>query len=383
MPWKETDVAGERIEFVVRALSESGNFSALCREFGVSRKTGYKWLHRFEEVGSVSRLAEHSRRPHHSPGKTPEAVELRVEALRRRYGWGSKKLQCLLAEEGLQLPRITIDRILKRRGLVSHKRAAKPAQQRFERSRPNELWQMDFKGEYRRRGRPWIYPLSLLDDHSRFCLGLYALRHPDSDSVQHQLVRTFERYGVPEAILADHGPPWWSMTNGHGLTRLSVFLIRQDIRLLYSGIGHPQTQGKVERFHRTLGESLERRGAPSTLEAYQQSFESFRREYNEIRPHEALGMERPVERYQPSRRAYRQKPPEWVYPSGGEVRRLNPAGVLYYGSRQYFVCEALAREVVWCRRFGNRLLVTYRSLQIREIDLETGRTTAVVRPVGD
>ncbi|MGB5162926.1 MAG: IS481 family transposase [Thermoanaerobaculia bacterium] len=383
MPWKETDVAGERIEFVVRALSESSKFSALCREFGICRKTGYKWLHRFEEVGSVSRLGERSRRPHHSPSKTPEAVELRVEALRQRYGWGSKKLQCLLAEEGLQLPRITIDRILKRRGLVCRARAAKPAQQRFERRRPNELWQMDFKGEYRRQGRPWVYPLSLLDDHSRYCLGLYALRHPDHDSVQSQLVRTFEHYGLPEAMLMDHGTPWWSPANGHGLTRLSVFLVQQDIRLIYSGIGHPQTQGKVERFHRTLGESVGREGVLTSRAAYQRAFDSFRREYNEIRPHEALEMKCPAMRYSPSRRQYRPKPPEWEYPPSGEVRRLNAAGLLSYASRQYFVCEALAKQRVWCQRFQNRLLVTYRSLQIREIDLETGLTTAVVRPVGD
>ncbi len=383
MPWKETEVAGERIEFVVRALSDSGNFSALCRDFGVSRKTGYKWLRRFEEVGSLSRLSERSRRPHRSPGRTPEAIELRVEALRQRYGWGSKKLQWLLSEEGLELPRITIDRILKRRGLVSRDRAAKPAHQRFERRRPNELWQMDFKGEYRRHGRPWVHPLSLLDDHSRYCLGLYALRHPDHESVRSQLVRTFERYGLPEAMLVDHGTPWWSPANGHGLTRLSVFLIQQDIRLIYSGFRHPQTQGKVERFHRTLGEGMERRGVLSTLEAYQRAFDGFRQEYNEIRPHEALGMERPAMRYSPSRRGYRPNPPEWEYPPGADVRRLNTAGFLRYASRRHFVCEALAERRVWCQPFQNRLLVTYRSLQIREIDLETGRTTAVVRPVGD
>jgi transposase InsO family protein len=383
MPWKETDVANERIEFVVGALSGPGNFSALCREFGVSRKTGYKWLKRFEEVGSLPLLVEHSRRPHQSPSKTPEAIELRVEALRQQYGWGSKKLQCLLAEEGLALPRITIDRILKRRGLVSRDRVAKPASQRFERQEPNELWQMDFKGEYRRHGRPWIYPLSLLDDHSRFCLGLYALRHPDHDSVKGRLVRTFKRYGLPGAMLVDHGTPWWSPANGHGLTRLSVFLIRQDIRLIYSGIGHPQTQGKVERFHRTLGESVGRNGELTSVRAYQQALDGFRREYNEVRPHEALGMERPVRRYSPSRRQYRDKPPKWEYPEGGEVRRLNASGVLKYESGQYFVCEALAQRRVWYRRFENRLLITYRSLHIREIDLETGRTTAVVRPVGD
>ena len=110
MPWKETDVRSERIAFVARALSAGSNVSALCREFGISRKTGYKWLRRFDQVGRLSALEEHSRRPQHSPHQTSEAIELQVEALRRRYGWGSKKLQCLLREDGIELPRITIDR---------------------------------------------------------------------------------------------------------------------------------------------------------------------------------------------------------------------------------------------------------------------------------
>jgi transposase InsO family protein len=382
MPWKETDVRSERIAFVVRALAAGSSISALCREYGISRKTGYKWLRRYEEVGSLSRLAEHSRRPHSSPSRTPEAIELRVEALRQRYGWGSKKLQCLLAEEGLELPRITIDRILKRRGLVERSTAAKPAPRRFERRQPNELWQMDFKGEEYRWGRPWVFPLSLLDDHSRYCLGLYALRRKDHSSVQSQLIQTFDAYGVPEAMLVDHGTPWWSPANGHGLTRLSVFLLQQDIQLIYSGIGHPQTQGKIERFHRTLGESVARRGRISTIPECQRVLDHFRQEYNTVRPHEALEMARPAERYRPSPRRYQPKPKAWEYPEGAEVQRLNSSGFLDYSSTRYFVCEALADEQVRCQRFRNRLLVTYRTLQVREIDLATGRTTAVVRPVG-
>ena len=381
MPWKETDVRSERIAFVARALSVGSNVSALCREFGISRKTGYKWLRRFDQVGRLSALEEHSRRPQHSPHQTSEAIELQVEALRRRYGWGSKKLQCLLREDGIELPRITIDRILKRRGLVERSSASRPATRRFERSRPNELWQMDFKGEEYRRGRPWVYPLSLLDDHSRYCVGLFALSRPNRASVQRQLIRTFEHYGLPEAMLVDHGTPCWSPTNGHGLTRLGVFLLRQDIRLLYSGIGHPQTQGKVERFHRTLGESVARRGRISTIPECQQVLDHFRQEYNTLRPHEALEMARPAERYRPSQRSYRVNPGEWDYPQGAEVYRLNGAGCLDYRSSRYFVCEALAEERVWCQSFQERLLVTYRTLQVREIDLATGRTTAVVRPV--
>lgn len=380
MPWKETDVQRERVRFVVEAEAGLASMSGLCRRYGISRKTGYKWLARYRAVGHLVELVEESRRPHRSPQKTPEWLEQRVEQLREATGWGGRKISRVLAREGLHLARSTVDQILKRRGLVRPAERHRPAVERFERSHPNELVQMDFKGQYPVREGGFCYPLSVLDDHSRFALGLFALRSQHGDKVQRCLVSCFERYGVPEAMLMDHGNPWWGTTNGHGLTRLSVFLIRQGIRLHYSGIGHPQTQGKVERFHRSLGERLHWQGAPDTLQGFHEALESFRLEYNQIRPHEALADEVPETRYRPSRKPYNSTPPPWVYPEGAELQRVRDNGCLHLERRYWFVCHALNGRWVQCQRFGRRILVTYRHMHVREIDLEAGRTTPVVRP---
>jgi len=382
MPWQETDAMEQRIEFVVRARQKQCGMSELCREYGISRKTGYKWLRRHEEVGSLSQLKERSRRPHgRSPWATPQELEEKVVALRQLHGWGARKIHLLLEREGIvDVPVVTISRILKRRGLVTLSRPSRSAQLRFERQAPNELWQMDFKGDFAVPGGR-CYPLSVLDDHSRYAVGLYSLGGQKHESVQSCLVDCMERYGVPEAMLMDHGAPWWSTTNGHGLTRLSVFLIQQGVHLIYSSVGHPQTQGKVERFHRTLNDSLRHRGLPRTLEGFTQALKDFRQEYNHVRPHEALAMAVPVDRYRPSQRRYSTNPPQWDYAEGSDVRRLNSSGCLYYRGTNYFVCEALAAQTVLCQDFDGRLLVTYRHMHVREIELSTGRTYALIRPV--
>lgn len=379
MPWKETDVDRERISFVVEALGRREPLSVLCRRYGISRKTGYKWLNRYREVGSFAELGERSRRPHRSPRRTPARLEQWVERIRVATGWGGRKISRLLAQEGVHLARSTVDQILRRRGLIGGLERHRPAVKRFERSRPNELVQMDFKGQYRLRNGKECYPLSLLDDHSRFVLGLYALESQHGEKVKRCLVSCFERYGVPEAMLMDHGNPWWGTTNGYGLTQLSVFLIRQGIQLHYGGIGHPQTQGKVERFHRSLGRTIRYRGIPATQGRFQELLEGIRYEYNEIRPHEALGDEVPRSRYQPSGKPFDPQPRPWEYPPGAEVERVCANGCLHLGGRYYFVCHALSGRRVWCQRFEHRILVTYRHMHVREIDLEARRTTPVVR----
>jgi hypothetical protein len=240
---------------------------------------------------------------------------------------------------------------------------------------------MDFKGEFDVGGRK-CYPLALVDDHSRYLLALAPLRSEHGSAVQGVLIDCMERIGVPESILVDHGTPWWSSTNGHGLTRLAVFLIRQGVKLRYSGISHPQTQGKVERFNRTLGDWLEHHGWPDTLSSCVRAFEKFRLEYNEVRPHESLGLETPSTRYAPSPRAYQPIPKPWDYPPGTNVCRLAGNGCLRLSGRSYFVCHALADRRVRWERFGNRILVSYRHMLIREIDTVTARSSSVVKPYG-
>jgi transposase InsO family protein len=339
-------------------------------------------VRRYRQADSLRGLEEISRRPHHSPGRTAAGVEARVLELRGETGWGSRKLKTLLAEEQIHLARSTIDQVLRRHGVLEPEQgAARPAHQRFERAEPNELAQMDFKGEYRLRDGRWCYPLSLIDDHSRFSLGLYALASQQGKEVQSKLIDCFQQYGLPSAMLIDHGTPWWSPTNGHGLTKLSVWLIRQDIRLHLTGIRHPQTQGKVERFHRTLGEAINHWGKPQTLAGFEELFARFRSLYNERRPHESLGMRPPASRYRPSKRCYRVAPPPWQYSGDVTVLRLNPAGCLRYRTKQHFVSEALASEWVACHYFGDKLLIQYRQMYVREIDLRTGNTRPLVAPV--
>ena len=376
MPWKVSEVKDQRIGFVARALGGERPLSGLCREFGISRPTGYHWLRRYQEVGSFSELEERSRRPRHSPHQTPVGIERRVEQLRRRYGWGARKLQVLLEREGVEVKEVTLNRILKRRGLIEKKSPSGQARRRFERETPNELWQMDFKGEYRCSGG-YCYPLSILDDHSRYLLGLYALRSQQWEPVWDCMSETLQRYGVPQALLLDHGTPWWSNTNGYGLTRLSVELIKQGIQLLWSGIGHPQTQGKVERFHGTLSQRIRHQGRPQKWQQWPGLLAQLREEYNQVRPHEALGMQVPAQRYQPSTRAYQPHPGDWEYPSGLTVRKLSSQGTLYWG-HYYFVCEALAGERVAIEPVQDKLLVRFRHLYIREIDLSLRRTLPLI-----
>jgi transposase InsO family protein len=378
MPWRRRDVSEERLKFVVRAASGKEPLAALCREFGISRPTGYRWRKRFEQGGSATALAERSRRPQRSPGQTDGVRQEQVVALRREHGWGAKKLEVLLREQGVPLTVITINRILKRRGLIRQKDEHSPALQRFERAAPNQLWQMDGKGGY--LGKQACYPLSILDDHSRYAVGLYALRAFTAEQVYPCIVRTFECYGVPEAMLMDRGSIWWGTRNGYGLTWLSVRLIEQGVDLLYGRVHHPQTQGKVERFHRTLDEAIRYRGKPKRLSEWRVALAEFRSVYNEQRPHEGIRMQRPVERYRKSSRDYQARPSEWEYAVGSSVRRLNRKGFLYWEGRNWFVCEALAERCVQIEQVGELLLVGYRHMYVREIDRRQGCTRALIWP---
>jgi transposase InsO family protein len=376
MPWRAQSVMDERIRFVVEANRGKGSLSGLCREFGISRPTGYRWLLRYRPTGRVLDLQERSRRPRCSPLRTAETVVDRVVSLRLAYDWGARKLQVLLRDGGIRVSESTINRILKRHGLQYEPEAVGQATTRFVRETPNELWQMDFKGLSQAVvGR--CCPLSIIDDHSRYAVGLYALGDQLGESVHRSLVRTFERYGVPQAVLIDHGVPWYS-PNGHGLTWLGVALIKQGIRLHFSGLRHPQTQGKVERFHRTLGDRLRHRGYPTHLTDWQQVFDDFTEEYNHLRPHESLAMAVPASRYKPSPRAYQPQPPAWEYPAGSLVKKLNRVGLLSWHSRYYFVSEALGAEYVEVTPCADTLLIRYRHMWIREINLKTGLSETLI-----
>lgn len=366
MPWLETDVRDQRIQFVMTARRPGANLSAVCRAFGISRKTGYKWLAREAGAGSVAVLGDQSRRPHRSPRRTSAGITARVAALRALFGWGGAKLAVLLAAEGIVLTPRTVDRIIQREGWTRPDAAPAPALRRFERAAPNELWQMDAKGAYPVEGGR-CHALSVLDDHSRFAVGLTALPTLATAGVQRALIEAFEAYGLPQAMLMDHGTPWWSTKGSAGLTTLGVFLLKQGIQLIYGAVRHPQTQGKVERFHRTLGERLRWAGVPTTVAGFAGTLAWFREEYNHVRPHEALGMEPPGLHFRASGRAYDPTPPAWVYPPGREVRTVRSNGQVTIAGTTFFISHALRGEQVACVPHEDRLLVTYRHMYVREL----------------
>ena len=379
MPWKTERVMDQRVAFVLRAEQGDESLAELCREYEISRPTGYLWLKRYRAGGNIMDLAEHSRRPLHTPRRTDRTIETAVLALRDEKGWGGPKLAKVLGQRGVKVAPATAQRILKRAGRVLEP-AAQQATTRFARAECNELTQMDFKGEYTLSPREKCYPLSFLDDCSRFLHGLWPLSSTGGEGVKKSLEGYFRAHGVPQSILMDHGTPWFSTTNQHGLTWVAVWLIKQGVRLKYSGIGHPQTQGKVERFHRTLKARTKHRGAPTTMSEWQRWAAEFRQEYNHERPHEALGMKTPAEVYKAvNLRPYQEQPRAWEY-SAGVVKQLNTQGMLYYKQQTFFVSEALASERVRVDELDDQLLVTFRHLTVRQIDVRTGKSTALLLP---
>jgi transposase InsO family protein len=376
MAWGTVNVDEQRMKFVMSADRREKTMRELCAEFEISRPTGYEWLRRFK-AGGIKGVAEKSRRPLNSPEKTSAEIEERVVQLReQRPDWGARKLQELLRREKIHLPVITVHRILLRRGLVRREDRFRAATERFERRAPNQLWQMDFKSPVG-WGAP-AGPLSLLDDHSRYAIDLHGTWSTKADPVKQRLIEAFESCGVPDEMLMDHGTPWWNMKAPAGWTWLSVWIMRQGIQLHFSGYRHPQTQGKVERFHRSLAAAMNRRGIPAGSER-QLWLDEFRHEYNYVRPHEALGMKTPAAVWSKGSRRYVANPPTWEYETGAEVRKLSTQGQLQVARRRWDISRALAGEWVQVVRVDGRALVYYCRSLVRELDLVTQRSTAVDR----
>lgn len=378
MGWKESGRVSLRREFVGLALVEGANVAALCARFGVSRKTGYKWLARFREEGEAG-LADRSRRPHGSPLTTPQEIERRVLEVRHEHPcWGGRKIRARLRHLGMEnVPApSTITAILHRHGLITDEESSKRrAFVRFERAEPNELWQMDFKGEFRMSDGHWCFPLTVLDDHSRYSLVLQPCGNQRRPTVQGHLKAAFRRYGLPRAMLMDNGPPWGVPCEPGVASVLAVWLMDLDIAVLHGRPYHPQTQGKEERFHRTLKLEVLQGCRFDNQQQVRQRFEPWREMYNHERPHEALEMQVPASRYRVSLRKYHTDHRPFEFDATFTVRKVTREGRIVFGDRQFFIGKAFAGKSVGLRSTGadGQWAVYYRTFRIKTIDQRAGR----------
>lgn len=346
MTWMERNTVSLRQEFVQLAMQEGANVRELCRRFAISPKTGYKWLARWQASAAPQALQDRSRRPLHSPARSAQSVEQAVVHIRQQHPtWGGRKIARILQDRGLgTVAASTVTHILHRHGLIEEpaSHAAQPWQ-RFVHEAPNALWQIDFKGHFKTLAG-MCHALTLIDDHSRFNLLVKALPRNDTAHVQPVLTEVFERYGLPVRINADNGAPWGSPSaGGDSLSELAIWLIRLGIRVSFSRPYHPQTNGKLERLHRTLeAEVLAGRHYADHAQV-QRAFDTWRNTYNCLRPHEALQLDCPVQHYRASDLRYPRRLPAIEYPEQDHVVTVGWNGQVQFQGYKLRLSSALHR----------------------------------------
>ncbi len=352
MAWRELRVSDERRAFCELASLEGANVSELSRRFGISRQTGHLWLRR--HAAGEQQFGDRSRRPHASPMRIGSGLEEAICAVRRAHpAWGARKIGAVLARQGTPPPAVsTVHAALSRNGLIPDEARRPQAFGRFEKPAPNDLWQMDFKGWERLACGTICHPLTVLDDHSRFALGLEACADQRLPTVRDRLIPIFRRHGLPLALYVDNGTPWGAGRPGQW-TRLTVWLLKLGIRTIHGAPYHPQGRGKCERFHRSLRAEVFSMAPIHGLGGAQAAFARWRRLYNHERPHDALGLATPASRYRPSPRAYPERLPEPLYDQGETLRKV-PATKQYlrFKGRLWAVPKAFAGETVAIRPNG-------------------------------
>ncbi len=393
MPWQECSVMDNRLEFVQLAVVADSNISLLCRRFGISRKTGYKWLKRYRQDG-VAGLQDVSRAPHISPGITASRMEVEALKVRTKHPcWGGRKIHRRLNDlrrsgdlpglDDLSIPSPgSVTRILKRNNHIE-KSSTNPTKtiQRFQRSNPNELWQMDYKGDVRLTNRSVSHPLTILDDHSRYNLCLQSCGNEQFDTLHKHLTSVFQQYGMPLAILCDNGNPWGN--SSPAITRFGLWMMRLGIQLIHGRPYHPQTQGKEERFHRTLkAEVLNGRFFPDDT-TLQQAFDSWRTVYNHERPHQALDYDTPGSCYVISKRDFPGTLPVVSYDDNTIVRMVNNKGMFSFKGKFWKTSKAFNGEglAIYPTTRDGIYSLTYASFRVGEIHMKDmdGKMQTTVR----
>lgn len=386
MPWKETCVMDQRTQFVGLYLTHEWSMASLCRHFGISRKTGYKWISRYVEGGPL-RLSDQSRRPRHSPQMVSEATEHRVLAARAAHPtWGPKKLRVWLQrqDDSVVWPAAsTIGQILKRHGLVvprGRRRTVRRYSEPFVGcDSPNTVWSADLKGWFTTGDGRRCDPLTITDNYSRYLIRCQAVPTTSHESIQPVFEAAFREYGLPAAIRTDNGVPFATTTVG-GLSRLAIWWLKLGIVPERIEPGKPAQNGRHERMHRTLKNDT---ASPPkrTWRAQQRAFDRFRAEYNTQRPHESIAMQTPASLYCSSPRDYPLILPEMIYPDDMEIRTVHSQGDLRWQSRQIYLSDTLAGELVGCRQVDDYLWdIYFAHIRLAQIDTREYRLKHLSQP---
>jgi len=362
MPWDASTVYEQRVRFILEVQQDTFSFAESCRRYNISRTAGYRWWSRYQEFGFEG-LHDRSHRPHHCPHGTPEPVEQHIVELRRRYGWGSRKIRRLTRTKfGWAPARDTIDRIFQRHGLASKKRngprkPGHPGKPFTPMDEPNAVWTVDFKGHFKMRNGRYCYPLTIQDGFSRFLLECQGLHSTTIDLAKPVFIRVFREFGLPAVIRSDNGAPFASIGLAR-LSRLSAWWIRLGIRPETIEPGKPQQNPRHERMHRTLKREATR-PPKGNLSAQQRHFNRFRYTFNHIRPHESLNDETPASIYHPSERPYPKTLPPLEYPAHFEVRKVSTNGGIRWFSRWINISSVLATELIAFEPIGPTLWQVY------------------------
>jgi len=359
-----------REEFVDEVMAKEKSKSQLCREYGITRRTGDKWLKRYENGEG---LGDKSKTPFKTVNKTAPEKEAKVLEVRAAHpAWGPRKIHKYLHNKGeIELPsKSAIGNILKRNGCISEEasRTSTPYK-RFQKDSSNEMWQTDFKGHFALGNGKRCYPLTVLDDYSRFSLCVDAKSNERREGVIQSFERIFEENGLPDSLLCDNGNPWGnSQTTGY--TQFEIWLMERNILPIHGRIKHPQTQGKAERFHKTIKAELLKYMHLKNMKHAQECFDDFRNCYNNERPHEALKMGVPAEYYSKSRRKNPRSINEWEYPNECVLRKVKTTGYINYGNQGYFLSEAFGEKIIAVRESSleNCINVYFRGFRIARIN---------------
>lgn len=386
MPWNETCVMDLKMQFIADWLRGGYGVSDLARGYGVSRKTAYKWIRRYQEEGAAG-LQARSRAPHHCPHTVAEDVAEQIVATKKAHpSFGPKKVLDRLRQlqPAMALPAdSTAGEILKAAGLVKKRRRKQPYPadpQPFERGdRNNALWSVDYKGQYRRAGGRWCYPLTVTDNASRYLLGCHGASATDHVQAKSILEGIFHEYGLPEGLLSDNGSPFASRSAG-GLTRLSKWWVELGIRVHRTKPGTPTQNARHERMHGSLNRAVGERLQGANLLQQQAALQAFRQEFNEQRSHEALGRRTPASVYRPSRRPYSPVRRPIEYGVDQAVRHVRHNGEIKWRGHLIYISELLAKHRVGLQEVENdRVEVRYSFHLLGHINLKTARLEPACR----